>query len=59
MKCGHSEVIYIDLLQVDGEPLYTVRCNDCGEYGVIELVEDKNEFGMTLEKIEELRRNAV
>lgn len=58
--CPHEDdVHYIDLLQVDGEPLYTVKCETCGEYGTIALVEDENTFGLTLNDIEEITRDGV
>ena len=57
--CKHEDRIsYIDLLQVDGQPLYTVVCEDCREYGTIELVEGDNHFGMTFAQIEALKKAA-
>jgi hypothetical protein len=59
MKCEHNNIAYIDLLQVDGEPLYTVKCRDCKEYGTIELVEGKDNFGLLKEDIQELKNDSV
>lgn len=55
-NCKHeTDVIYEKIIQVDGQPLYCVRCVTCGEYGTIELLEGKNTFGMTYQDIETLK----
>lgn len=57
-KCLHEEnITYLDLFQKDGEPFYSVKCEECGEYGTIELEESTNTFGMTLEDIKEFKSN--
>ncbi len=58
--CLHEEdVTYLDLVQVDGEPMYLVQCVECKEYGTIELVEDTNTFGMTEADIKEIKLQSV
>lgn len=54
-KCLHEgNIAYMDLFQQDGTPFYAVKCEDCGEYGTIELNEGDNIFGMTKKDILEL-----
>ena len=39
-ECKHEDGIeYLKLETVDGEPQYTVKCEDCGRYGIIHLEE--------------------
>ncbi len=54
-KCLHEgNITYMDLFQQDGTPFYAVKCEDCGEYGTIELNEGDNIFGITKKDILEL-----
>ena len=56
MKCKHEDnITYIDLIQVDGTPFYTVQCDSCKEYGTIELQEGENIFGMSKAEIEDFK----
>ena len=55
-KCLHEDnITYIDLIQVNGTPYYTVHCESCGEYGTIELEEGENTFGMSEEEIKDFK----
>lgn len=39
-KCPHEDnITYLGLLQVDGNPQYEVKCEDCGKKGIIYLEE--------------------
>jgi len=58
--CTHEQNIeYIDLVQMDGVPFYTVKCQDCGEYGKIELEEGQNTFGMSEYEIKDFTSKAL
>ncbi len=53
-NCPHEDdIFYMDLVQVDGIPYYTVKCMTCGEYGTIQLEEGENIFGMSENEIED------
>lgn len=54
-QCPHENIFYRNLIQIDGEPHYTVQCMDCDSYGTIKLTEtDDHTFNLNKKEMKEL-----